>query len=132
VCLQSSNESFEKRPLAAGAGVVDEHVDAAESSGELVDHVRGTGQLREVEPADLSTASARLHLARRLACAVFVLVPGDADVVAERDGGGLADPGVRAGDDRYGHAARISGDARRETSYSFASSSQDSPLTPSQ
>jgi hypothetical protein len=90
----------------ARAGVVDQHVEPAERVGEL-SRSRGRGRERQqVEPADLGPAAVRLDLGRGLARSLLVLVPGDPDVEAtagERNRGGLADAGVRAGHDRAAH-----------------------------
>jgi hypothetical protein len=126
---------LEEWAAAARPRVVDEHVHAAECPGQLVDHVRGAGQLREVEPADLGTASARLHLAGRLACAVFVLVPGDADVVAARASAtavALPIPESEPVTIATGTPRPFPSTRGVKRGYCFASSSQDSPLTPSQ
>jgi len=66
----------------AGAGVVDQDVDAAERLGQLVDPVGRVRERRQVEAAGLGAAPAALDLARGLVRAVLVRMPGDADVEA--------------------------------------------------
>src|SRR5262249_40405031 len=92
--------------LARHAGVVDEDVDAAERIGQIVDDFGRAGKLRQVEPAHLAVPAGALDLACRRTGTRFVAAPRDADVEAvtrERDGGRLADAGVRSGDDGGRH-----------------------------
>ena len=107
----SSSSTSRNGVECAGRGVGDEHVEAAERVGELVDHGVGAGDRGEVDLAVLDAHALGLALGHRLAQVVLVGVPGEAEVEAaarERDGGPAADAGVGAGDDRDGHAGRPS------------------------
>ena len=79
---------LEQFALPVHACVVDEHVEAPERSGEVVDHVCRAGEVREVEPPHLRTSVVTTNLVRGLLGSLLVLVPRDTDVEAV---GGEAD-----------------------------------------
>lgn len=87
---------------AVDAGIIDEDVEAAELSRQLVDDVPAGRCIGGVQARDGGRDALRPDEPRGLLGAFLVGVPGDADVASRRregDGGGAADPRVGAGDD---------------------------------
>jgi hypothetical protein len=107
---------LEQGSAPARAGVVDEHVDAAECVGKIVDYIRGNREIGQVEPPNLSPTAVASYLLSGFASARLVLVPRDAHVEAvdgQAHGCRPAYARVRAGDDGYRHVGNISAAPRR-------------------